>query len=290
MYKIFLILVCFCLIGCKTSNIHPDPPDNESNFSPSDIPDEKPRPDNTITEKPNNNNLFIQAVRANDLSEANRILSLSPGSLNFRDNTGKTGLIHAVENGNRAIVEMLLNKGANPDVADSRGMTALIYCMQKNNTVIADILLNEKYGVNVNFQTTGQRNTALHYAVESNNASFVKLLLENKTIQTQLTDINGETAFFTAVKKNYRPLIRLFGQLREFDVTVKNNDGIPAFLLGIQSKVDVGTIQEILSYCKEAMNSTDSNGKGPYEYLASSNYSDRDKQRLNDMFVAAEKK
>lgn len=288
MRKIFIIfLLCALFVSCGTT------PQLNSETENSALDDDKNKANDTNIAKETSgqrtdyNALFLKAVRENNAAEVNRCLSNSPGSLNYKDNVGKTGLMYAVESGNRAIVELLLEKGANADIQDSRGFTALIYGVQKNNVTIVDLLLREKYGINVNFQTTGQRNSALHYAVEANNAGIVKLLLEHKLIQTNLADINGETAFMIAVKNNYRPLIRLFGQSNGFDISQRNKDGLPALLFAIEQRVDVSTIQEIIDNCKGAVNSYDTSGKGPFDYLAMSTYSERDKQTLTLIFNRA---
>jgi len=241
--------------------------------------------------------LFLQAVQADDNNKVREHLDHFWGNLNVQDTVGRTGLMIAIEKGNRQMVEFILNANKsviNTDVEDQRGMTALMYAVDKGNPIIMQILLEEKYGVNVNFQTKGQRNTALHYAVEKKRTDMVLELLRNKSTQTTLTDSRGETAFMIAVRTGQRNMIRLFGNSPGFDVTARPEgmaiaEGIPPLLQAMQENYPPNVIQDILAF-RGAVNSEDTYGNGVYEYLEASKYSARNKQIIRGYIEDADKR
>ena len=239
--------------------------------------------------------LFLRAVQNDDNNEVMVHLNHSWGNLNVRDTRGRTGLMIAIENGNRQMVEMILNANKsviNTDAEDQNGLTALMYAINKGNLVILNILLDERQGINVNFQTVGQRNTALHYAVERRRDDMVARLLEHKSMQTTLADMNGETAFMIAVRTGQRNVVRLFARTPAFDVTARPYgiaEGIPPLLMAIRNNYSPEIIEDIL-LITGAINSEDERGNGIYEYLEASRYSARNKQRIRDMVAAAERR
>jgi len=246
--------------------------------------------------------LFIQAVRDNNISGVKLHLSHSWGNLNARDGAGKTGLMYAVETQNRTLVQFLLNPPqdatvrnpnnavSNPNIEDNRGWTALMYAIASRNIDLLDFFLKQGEGIiNVNHRTTGQRNTALHFAVQNDMDAQVKLLLENKTIQTTITDINGDTAFMIAVKRGNRSMIRRFGESPNFDVTQRPDDGVPPLLRALENTLPPSTIQDILDFCRDAIASRDNRGRGPFDYLKGvSRYRGRDIEDIEDMLKTAE--
>ncbi|HCB63796.1 MAG TPA: hypothetical protein DEP20_00285, partial [Fusobacteria bacterium] len=53
--------------------------------------------------------------------------------VNVVDENGRTALIHAAENGNKELCELLIEKGADVHVLDIYGWTALIYAAQNGH-------------------------------------------------------------------------------------------------------------------------------------------------------------
>ncbi len=76
--------------------------------------------------------LFLKAVQDQDVSKADELLG-KPGStlINSRDLTsGRTGLHIAADRRDVAWLAYLLNRGANPNIADRRGVTPLMRASQ----------------------------------------------------------------------------------------------------------------------------------------------------------------
>ena len=89
--------------------------------------------------------------------------------------TGKTPLMLAIEAKNTEMVKLLLESGANPNKY-KKGMTPpLILAVNSGNPKLFKAMLVP--GLNLNIQDLNGK-TALHYAVESEGAVFVKLMFE----------------------------------------------------------------------------------------------------------------
>ncbi|MEQ3657002.1 MAG: ankyrin repeat domain-containing protein [Dokdonia sp.] len=91
------------------------------------------------------------------------------------DNSSSYGsaLMAATVKGSKAIVALLLENGANPNIADANGTTALIYASLFQLNDIAGLLL--KYKANPHAKDN-RNNTALDYAVLTQNNSLITLL------------------------------------------------------------------------------------------------------------------
>jgi ankyrin repeat protein len=77
--------------------------------------------------------LFLQAVEKKDINKADQLLN-KPGSvlINSRDLTsGRTALHIAADRRDVVWLVWLLNKGANPNIADRRGVSPLMLASQK---------------------------------------------------------------------------------------------------------------------------------------------------------------
>lgn len=75
---------------------------------------------------------FLEAVDDKDIDKANELLS-KPGStlINSRDlSSGRTGLHIAADRRDVVWLVYLLNRGANPNIADNRGVTPLMRASQ----------------------------------------------------------------------------------------------------------------------------------------------------------------
>ncbi len=133
---------------------------------------------------------------------------------------GDTALMFAAIYGNEKVVEILLKRGANPDLTDEHGRTALMKAAQGCHTKVMRLLL--EYGADVNKSDTLSNNTALMDACLAEPTEIaldameeaVKLLLDagaDKNIKC--TD--GRTAFDLAedcgnyelldILKTYKP-------------------------------------------------------------------------------------
>jgi ankyrin repeat protein len=93
-------------------------------------------------------------------------------SINYNSPNG-TALAAAAVKGNTALVKLLLENKANPDLADAIGMTPLLYSSQFENKELIILLL--KYKANKKLANT-EGKTAMDYAVFNKNQEIIDLL------------------------------------------------------------------------------------------------------------------
>lgn len=82
----------------------------------------------------------------------------------------------AAKNGNKPTLELLLNKGIDPNIQDSVGRTALVFAVDTKNSGIVKLLMKHKADPNIPNQR-GQ--TALMWASGNGYLDMVQLLLEH---------------------------------------------------------------------------------------------------------------
>jgi ankyrin repeat protein len=173
---------------------------------------------------------FVKAAFDDNLKE---LSSLIPETdVNLRDKTtGTTALDHAVDNGNREMVELLLSRGANVNARNGSGRTALMRIGEEATSDLVWDLLNA--GAEVNFKSeTGE--TALITAAYQNNVEALKALLDAGA-DVSNKDEDGQTALMVAAEnghlQNVRALVLAGANLDQQDVEGKN-----ALTLAIESE------------------------------------------------------
>jgi uncharacterized protein len=120
---------------------------------------------------------FLKAVRDRKGEEAEKFLS-EPGSviINTRDNsTGETALHIVIQRRDSTWLGYLLQKGANPNLADKKGTTPLMLATQLGYVEGIDVLTRRKAQVD---QSNRAGETALILAVQLRNPEAVRALLK----------------------------------------------------------------------------------------------------------------
>ncbi|MBL0924796.1 MAG: ankyrin repeat domain-containing protein [Sphingomonadaceae bacterium] len=120
---------------------------------------------------------FLKAVRDRKGDDAEKFLA-EPGSviINTRDSsTGQTALHIVIDRRDSTWLGYLLQKGANPNLADKQGTTPLMLATQLNFIDGIDWLVNKKAQVD---QTNRAGETALILAVQLRNGEAVRALLK----------------------------------------------------------------------------------------------------------------
>jgi uncharacterized protein len=120
---------------------------------------------------------FLKAVRDRKGDDAEKFLA-EPGTviINTRDSsTGQTALHIVVDRRDSTWLGYLLQKGANPNLADKKGTTPLMLATQLNFVDGIDWLVSKKASVD---QTNRSGETALILAVQLRNTEAVRALLK----------------------------------------------------------------------------------------------------------------
>ena len=120
---------------------------------------------------------FLKAVKERKGEEAEKFLA-EPGTviINTRDGTtGETALHIVIQRRDSTWLGYLLQKGANPNLADKKGMTPLMLATQLGYVEGIETLVRKKAMVD---QTNRSGETALILAVQLRNSEAVRALLK----------------------------------------------------------------------------------------------------------------
>lgn len=138
-------------------------------------------------------NLLFYSIRKDDVEEVELLLDKGI-DVEAEDNVGWPPMVRAAENGRLRIVEILLERGANP----LKG-------------------------------TIGDR-LPLHFAAEGGHSSVVKLLLRQPTVDPNKKDYTGQTALFKAANNGHHQVVELLLQQKGVDPDAVSDDGFTPLL------------------------------------------------------------
>ncbi|KAE8446343.1 hypothetical protein EG329_012092 [Mollisiaceae sp. DMI_Dod_QoI] len=122
-----------------------------------------------------------------------------------KDDTGGTPLLWAARNGRKAIVKLLLEKGANPEIKDRFSQTPLLLAVGKGYKAIVQLLLEK--GANLDIVDFIDR-TLLSLAIEHKFEAIVELLVE-KGADLEVENKFGLTSLLYAAKCSHEAVVKL---------------------------------------------------------------------------------
>ena len=126
-------------------------------------------------------------------------------NLEFKDKSGRTALLWAVEGGSETLLQQLLSKGADVRAKDNDGKTALLYAAKNGRDIIVQLLLDR----DVNIETKDSfGKTALLYAAENGRDTIVQLLLD-RDVDIEVKDNDGKTALLHAAETGKETVTQL---------------------------------------------------------------------------------
>ncbi|XP_055741266.1 ankyrin repeat and SOCS box protein 2-like [Salvelinus fontinalis] len=151
------------------------------------------------------------------------LLGALPSMINKCDLKGQTALILAVYREKVACVEMLLEKGADPDLANKDRETPLYKACESGNAEIVVMLLN--HGAVVNKHCI-QGCTALQEAVSRNNVEICEILVQAGA-KLSPTNMYGIAPLFTAAQSGHEETLRFLIK-HGADINSEASDGATA--------------------------------------------------------------
>ena len=148
---------------------------------------------------------LLKAVDNADLVKVNELLrkNVSPDTRRRSDRT--PAIVIAAQSANSAVVKLLLDHNANPNLSDNRGQTPLMVRAVVGDTNMIKLLLS--YGADPNRADTGQE-TALMKAVRGRKFKAAQTLIEAGA-DPNVQDLTGKTALEYAKISRSRRFIRL---------------------------------------------------------------------------------
>ena len=133
---------------------------------------------------------LFQLVRSSDAARLQGLFEKGFDAPNIRDGKGNTLLMLASYNGQLEMTRVLLEHGANPQIANDMGQIPLAGAAFKGNTAMAKLLIEN--GADVNARMPDGK-TALMFAAMFNQLEIIDLLIENGA-DISLKSMDGATA------------------------------------------------------------------------------------------------
>ena len=125
--------------------------------------------------KKSDKSILIQATIRGDKPKVSDILINELQDIDAKDNSGTTALIYAAQLGNKEILILLCEAGANTNIQDVNGQSALMYGAMNGHTDIVQTLL--RWGAKAELKNNIGY-TALDYAKQKNQYVIEELLRE----------------------------------------------------------------------------------------------------------------
>ncbi|KAE9370538.1 ankyrin, partial [Stipitochalara longipes BDJ] len=110
----------------------------------------------------------------------------------------QTALMLAAERNHHEIVELLLRRGAKPNLKNSNGKTAILRAVEEGGLEVVSKMVEPQWEVNI-FCLDEDNRTLLHGAVEQENTEILRILHE-KGLQVNMRDTSGMTPLHVACK------------------------------------------------------------------------------------------
>lgn len=259
----------------------------------------QPKPKRTIAERQQEGRISEQLlyyIEKNNLS-AIQNLNLTPEQINMqhrqvimqdgrkREFGGATAFLIAAQKGSSDIVQYLLHRGADPNIASDQNVTSLIMAVKNNHIETVRELLR-RHDVNANVSVNVPSDivdgmTALMFAVQEDKVEMVRVLLgyqprnPDYQVNTNLQRVyDNNTALIFAVQDKKLEIVKALLEYQshnpnyQVDSNVKNNNNTTALILAAW-KDHIDVVNALLEYRpKESKYQVNPNLKGPDDVTA----------------------
>uniref|UniRef100_A0A1X7UUS7 porphobilinogen synthase n=1 Tax=Amphimedon queenslandica TaxID=400682 RepID=A0A1X7UUS7_AMPQE len=156
--------------------------------------------------------------------------------IGFDTYTG-TSLHCASGTGNAQLVKLLINKGnADVNAMDMRSRTPLFNAVKSGSVEVVDILLTNGARTDILAKFYG---TPLHYACGAGNAEIIKLLIAKRNADVNAVDGYNRTPLFNAVKSGSIEAVDILLTNGARTDVVDKSGNIPLLLAAETGKVDI---------------------------------------------------
>ena len=147
---------------------------------------------------------LFQAVQANDPAKVRKLIEAGGANKDAPGAEGRTALMLAAGKGYTAVVQALIDKKANMELADREGQTALIWAAREGHTAVVQALIDKKANMEL-ADREGQ--TALIWAAREGHTAVVQALI-NAGADVNAVDNTGWMALTGAAYNGHKETVK----------------------------------------------------------------------------------
>ena len=207
----------------------------------------------------------IHAAMVNSCTDCLRLILPRVNNIDVKDSDGDTALIIAAKNDEVELAKILLESGADAEVANNTGNTPLhIACSRGNETISA--LLVRKCPKAIAMQSTNVKTAPLHLAVMAGSISCVKLLLRrgaNKDCKAH----EGVTAMHLAAVLGQRQMVQYLLDRGADSMALTDEERLPLHSACTHGRTEVADV--LLRHYPKAVNAKSKTKSTPLHEAAS---------------------
>jgi ankyrin repeat protein len=209
---------------------------------------------------------IFDAVKANDLSKVERLISQDADVVGRTDHQDNTPLHFAAEGGQSHIAKILIGKGCDLNARNAEGNTPLNIAAISGHAGVAELLIKHGADVNAgNMQLFGP----LHSAIVNKRDIVSELLIENGA-DVRARTVLGQTPLHLAVDNDREAIAELLIK-RNAEIDSRDNYGRTPFAIVARQTGNV-EIAKLLIRSGADINAKDSNGQLPLDLAAWKGY------------------
>jgi len=170
---------------------------------------------------------LLYSSRTGNLSRLRELIE-SGTNINATDYNGYTALIYAVINNHFDIVEYLVSSNIDINAKNNDGLTATYFAVGLNRLNILRYLLD-----NNNNLTDDIIYDSVLFAIYNGHLDIVKYLVQDKNVNVNLVNEEGETILMYAVENNQINIIKYLVEEHNIDTSIMNNNGYTALMIAV---------------------------------------------------------
>jgi ankyrin repeat protein len=182
-----------------------------------------------------------------------------------KDSNGRTPLSWATENGQEAVVELLLSKAqVNVNSRDCTGRTPLWLAVENGHKATAKLLLDTGK-VDINLKETEFGRTLIWWAAESRDEALVKMLLDTGKVDLNIRDTeHGRTLIWWAAESRDEALVKMLLDTGKVDLNIRDTEHGRTLLWWAVENKDEALVRRLLDTGKVDLNLRDTEyGRNP---------------------------
>ncbi|KAL4913323.1 ankyrin repeat-containing domain protein [Aspergillus aurantiobrunneus] len=165
---------------------------------------------------------------------------------------------------------LIRSKKVSLDYQDRVGRTALMWALSHGREAVIECLLDHGADANIPEPSTGE--TLLHKAVRKRHDRVMQMLLARADVDPNCRDSAGRCPLFDALEVQNRPVLKALVARSDLDVNCWNGEGLTPLLYVVQRNLDDQTavllMKLLLDYPAIDVDASSEDGRTPLSYTS----------------------